>query len=719
MAPPKIHSFCEGWWAQIDGDLKLPGLATARNSRAAKKSSRRHRHRSADGHGHRTAEGSEKQSGQPADAVIVPRQKKPAKLTAAHEVAGKLATLDHDEWLPPMDSHPPLDARATVSGATGFRKTKSVHSPDTKFRRTDQWRQPQEQPPPVEANMPLPVVVVAPISVTISTDAGTEKVMARTWMAMDSTTTLEAALNCLSADAGGGTIVEGFHRLQRVPEDRLHASSAEANFQRCSQGTSLPGLRHAALILKLLQNRERQVGGVVPMGPALPPPSTSAEVSERARRMESIVAFRATTASMRTSSGAMHPTPRTPRLPSLSAQTSASPSQPFLRQSMMQKGLSALEEFTRFAEHKFGNTVRAWFAIDPEGKMTIGEKQFGRACDEIGFRGNVVALWRYLDSDQSGHITILELDAPAAITLAEFKHVIQEKFQGSALTAFCHMDDNRSDRLFKDEFVRSMRQLGFKSSSAAKLFSMFDRQRLGSITSKDVAFLDRWNPPPYLFSKPDTAGLDNFKTALRSIFTSLLRAWRQLLDRDATMRVSWDEFCDTCRYLQKKSSLQGLPKTEAQRAGIWRALDEDCGGWIALREFDQDAFECISTFKNWAMRNHGAVCTGFQALCFQNKLTMADLMGIENLNAQLCLQGLNVNNNATTQHSFDDKGKKTSWDVPFLIEKDVRFLDKWDLEWEEQESRAKHAETSEAREGKQVQPSPVAMSTRSSFRAGC
>ena len=36
---------------------------------------------------------------------------------------------------------------------------------------------------------------------------------------------------------------------------------------------------------------------------------------------------------------------------------------------MMQKGLQALEEFNRFAEHKFGNTVRAWFQLDPEGKL--------------------------------------------------------------------------------------------------------------------------------------------------------------------------------------------------------------------------------------------------------------------------------------------------------------------------------------------------------------
>merc|ERR1719327_1754515 len=112
------------------------------------------------------------------------------------------------------------------------------------------------------------------------------------------------------------------------------------------------------------------------------------------------------------------------------------------------------------------------------------------------------------------------------------------------------------------------------------------------------------------------------------------------------MRVSWDEFTETCKYLQRKSGLHGLPKTEAQRAGIWRALDEDCGGWIALKEFDQESFECIATFKNWSLQNYGAVCTSFQALSGGNgKLTESELLMIPDFNAKLLIQGLNVSRN--------------------------------------------------------------------------
>jgi len=594
-------------------------------------------------------------------------------------------------------------ARATYSGAptgtaSGFRRRrpKSGHrSSSPRSPRRDHSCDSGEGMLP-EAIFSAPVVVEAPTSLSITTECGTERVMPHTWLVLDSTTTLEAGLNCLAPDAGGGTITEGGERLQQVSDDRLNATGAEANFQRCSRSSSLASLRHAAVILTLFGNREGKSKGIVPMGPTLLAHSASREVvKERARRVESIVAFRAATASQRPRPGTVQNTPRTARLPSVQGTPRpGTVSQRSPRQSVMQKGLQALEDFTSFAEHKFGNTVRAWFMLDPEARMTIGEKQFARACDEIGFRGNVIALWRYLDSDQSGHITILELDAPAAISLAELKLVIRERFMDSASACFSFMDDNRSDRLFKDEFVRSMKQFGFKASSSARLFGMFDRQRLQCITSKDIVFLDRWNPPPYLFSRPDTVGLENFKSALRNIFVSLLRAWKQLLDKDGTMRVSWDEFCDTCKYLQKKSMMHGLPKTEAQQAAIWRALDEDCGGWIALREFDQESFESVAKFKTWSMENHGSVAHSFQALTTHSnaKLHIHELLKIEDMmpsesHAKLLIQGLNMGNNFTNGTHLV-KGKTMSIQVPFLVEKDVRFLDKWDLEWEEQERLA-------------------------------
>lgn len=630
--------------------------------------------------------------------VMLPDPPRSARLTAAHEVAQRLAELDGFAKV----KSPPKSVKSRP-------KSSSRNATPRKASRSGTPRRDSltESLEPSSAEMrSVPVVVESPMSLMITLGQETERVFPHTWLVLCSTTTIDAASNCLHPDAGGGSIVDDEDRtltICRVADLRLNSTGAEANFQRSSRSASLIGLRHAAFILTLFGSREKHLGSLTPMDPVpLPDPFVSARVNERFRKVESIVAFRAATASQRAASRERENSQgeasnsKNSRLPPLTGKLSGS-QKSSARQSANQKGLQALEDFNRFAEHKFGNTVRAWFMLDPEGKMTIGQKQFARACDDIGFTGNVLALWRYLDSDQSGQITILELDNVAAVNLAEFKQVIRNEFQDSAQQVFMYMDDNRSDRLFRDEFVKGMRLLGFKATAAARLFQMFDRERLGSITSKDLLFLDRWHPPPYLFSRPDMAGLENFKHALCSIYKSLLRAWRQVLDKDSTMRVSWDEFCGVCKQLEK-SPVPGIPKTLDQMAGVWRALDEDCGGWIALRELDREAFQCLAGFKMWSMRTHGAVITAFQMLSGGNaRLTESELPNVTDydFNGSLFIQGLNLGNNVTVHKKPDERDvtKIHTWEVPFLVEKDVRFLDKWDLDWEDQETDAKHGHT--------------------------
>ncbi len=84
---------------------------------------------------------------------------------------------------------------------------------------------PSEQLPPLEVPIPLSVVVEAPTSLIITIDNRIERAMPHTWTVLDSTTTVDAALNVLSQD-GGGSITEGSERLQQVSDDRLNVRRA-------------------------------------------------------------------------------------------------------------------------------------------------------------------------------------------------------------------------------------------------------------------------------------------------------------------------------------------------------------------------------------------------------------------------------------------------------------------------------------------------------------
>merc|ERR1719277_1427748 len=101
-------------------------------------------------------------------------------------------------------------------------------------------------------------------------------------------------------------------------------------------------------------------------------------------------------------------------------------------------------EFHAFTNRRYGNSVRTWFILDPEEQMKIGEKPFLRACEEIGFKGDRSCLWRYLDSDQTGVVTLSELDPRAAMLLAEFRLLMNRNYNGVAANIYRMIDSNRS-----------------------------------------------------------------------------------------------------------------------------------------------------------------------------------------------------------------------------------------------------------------------------------
>jgi len=341
------------------------------------------------------------------------------------------------------------------------------------------------------------------------------------------------------------------------------------------------------------------------------------------------------------------------------------------------KGYKALQEFINYAYARFGNPVRMWFKLDPQENMKLGERQFLRGCESINFTGNAAALWKYIDSDQSGSITILELHAPSAVMLAKFKEFIQPA--GTSMEeAFCKLDGNQSMRIYKDEFVRRMRELEFEGP-VNRLFELLDRNVRCFIALEDFYFFDKWQPPPYIFVEPSFEGLKRMKEVFIETKGNLLAAWRKALDRDGTMRISWDEWRHACSELLLKTGALGLPRTVDEVAAVWRAMDEDCSGWIAMREWDPESFAVVAEFKRWAERNHGGVVKAFKALdgSANCKLSEGELKkaargpdGVKG-DLELFFDGLRVNS--------------STW---VLTENEVKFLDDWDLEWEDWEVSA-------------------------------
>ncbi|CAE7261144.1 unnamed protein product [Symbiodinium pilosum] len=196
-------------------------------------------------------------------------------------------------------------------------------------------------------------------------------------------------------------------------------------------------------------------------------------------------------------------------------------------QSMMQRGFHALMEFLDFTNRRYGNPARTWFILDPEANMKLGMRQFERKCMDIGFRGHIPALWKYMDKRDSGVVTLLDLHTVTAMELARFKLLIRDRFRDSAAEMFRFLDDNRSGRVNRITFSARLQTLHYRGK-ASSLFQYLDRQGLGILTVHSLAFLDRWQLPAYMYYQPDPNAMRVIKAKLLELHQHPLIAWRKI-----------------------------------------------------------------------------------------------------------------------------------------------------------------------------------------------
>lgn len=542
----------------------------------------------------------------------------------------------------------------------------------------------------VREESPLPQIVEPRRSISIIGPRGPQSIPRHQWLVLEPPTPGAEASDGFAGRRlfeafGGGEIPEESAALLRlVPEDRLHVVAAEANFKRASRGVSLLALRHAAYALEMLGHREREVQtGVMSMPLRSCRAGTDLEdsLAERLRRVERMVCSAAVAAKQRAGLAGLSQ----PRMDVTEAKVSR-PLCGILRGNVqLQKGVQALDEFQDFVVRRHGNSVRAWFNLDPEENMKIGEKVFIRRVLDLGFQGNIAAMYKYIDSDRSGSISILELDASAAVCLAQFKKLIDDKFKGNPDNCFQMMDHNRSGRICKDDLVNGLERIGCSNLPPEELFELLDRQGFGYVVSRDLSYLKTWKPRPYLFVEADHEALRKMKeTFCQIVGPPLFKTWRYVLDTNCTMRVNWDEFLAGCKRLAREASAKGfvnvLSSKEEDIAAVWRALDDDCSGWIALKEFDPQCFRIFKGFKSWAEQEHGGVVSAFKALDANanGRLNAWELKKAENRP-----NGYPGDVDALFDYLDLDKSKS-------LGEAEVRFMDTWDIAWEEFEERSRN-----------------------------
>ncbi|CAD7964066.1 unnamed protein product [Amoebophrya sp. A25] len=125
-----------------------------------------------------------------------------------------------------------------------------------------------------------------------------------------------------------------------------------------------------------------------------------------------------------------------------------------------------VEEFKDLLKRRYSNLWRAWrkgLGCDATKKLSFTE--FCQACRDVGFHGNVKGTFMEMDDDNSGVISLKELDEPTYNKILNFRRLCIEK-KGSLLEAWiCHFDLKHSGRVELPEWKKKCEELGYKESA--------------------------------------------------------------------------------------------------------------------------------------------------------------------------------------------------------------------------------------------------------------
>merc|ERR1719387_1504101 len=148
---------------------------------------------------------------------------------------------------------------------------------------------------------------------------------------------------------------------------------------------------------------------------------------------------------------------------------------------------SDLKSFRASLTRKYGNLLRAWnLGLDIGKRGQIGFTEFATALRNEGFNGDVNSIWKELDVDGGGLVSIDELAPKEGKMLLDFKEKLVAKF-GSILRGWVEgLDRDRSGTLTIVEFEKACAEIEGFQGDAAKIFTWLDFDYSGSLSLEEL-----------------------------------------------------------------------------------------------------------------------------------------------------------------------------------------------------------------------------------------
>jgi len=188
------------------------------------------------------------------------------------------------------------------------------------------------------------------------------------------------------------------------------------------------------------------------------------------------------------------------------------------------KGKTAKDDFLEILKRKYGTLTRAWrVALDVDDSGLLDAREFAAAMKVIGYVGNVRSLWFNLDDDQSGFISLKEIDPEASEAFEKFRSQCTFIFGSMDAAWDLCLDKDKSGALTLPELEVASWELGY--SDMDEVDNLFDLLRLEPaafrVLKHEALFLQQWeerkqktiarawrlgahwvNKDPYFWKKP-------------------------------------------------------------------------------------------------------------------------------------------------------------------------------------------------------------------------
>jgi len=319
-------------------------------------------------------------------------------------------------------------------------------------------------------------------------------------------------------------------------------------------------------------------------------------------------------------------------------------------------GMVGVDTLKAVLTRQHGTIPTAWrflLSLNACGAVGAGKMYYIEFCSamrRIGYSGSIKVLWKELDKEGKGHITLKDIDLEAHEALEQFRKMLIKRY-GSIMRAWKEgLDINHNGRVDEDEVVACCKTLGYsgdakrlfryllahpgknfinfgdldpismqayfrgdlraldappqgegkeqanragrRASTAASSFGKYlgARHRQGSAMDRDAE------------NKTQAGGhgvgsLAEFKQALTQRYGTIVAAWRQLLDIDGNGRLSFGELSNACRVMHYYGNV-----TEA-----WNELDKDHSGLLSLDELDPETESMLRDFRQYLVSHFGGL----------------------------------------------------------------------------------------------------------------